>query len=96
MPKSKTRRPTTRRQLPDRPAPAFPPEKALETATLALTQASLEMVREAELHITKAVRAGEGVEEALEVHLLLRSASLGLLTAYSKLAGLPDPIESRP
>jgi hypothetical protein len=66
-------------------------EKALEVATLALTQASFEVVREAELRITLAARAGEGVEEALALHLELRSAALGLLVAYSQLAGLPDP-----
>jgi hypothetical protein len=92
MPKSKTR--NTRRRLPDRPAAPFAPEKVLETATLALTQASLEIVREAEAHITLAARTGEGVEEALEIHHLLRTGSLALLTAYSRLAGLPDPRES--
>lgn len=92
MPKSKTR--PSRRHLPDRPAAPFPAEKVLETATLALTQASLEIVREAEARITLAARTGEGMEEALEVHLYLRTASLGLLTAYSRLAGLPDPRES--
>ncbi len=78
----------------NRPVPRVAPEKALETATLALTQASLEIVREAELHITAAARAGEGMEEALEVHHHLRTASLGLLVAYSQLAGLPDPRKS--
>jgi hypothetical protein len=89
MPKSKTRtRPAPR---PVRPAPPVTGEKALEVASLALVQASLEVVREAELHITLTVRAGEGVDQALEVHHYLRSASLGLLVAYSQLAGLPDP-----
>jgi hypothetical protein len=101
MPKSKTRNVRRRPQTGFegnasyvRPRIVQPaPEKALETATLALTQASLEIVREAELHITAAARAGVGVEEALEVHLHLRTASLGLLVAYSQLAGLPDPRE---
>lgn len=63
----------------------------LETATLALTQAALEVVREAELHITAAARAGEDPTQALQVHHHLRSGALGLLVAYSQLAGLPDP-----
>lgn len=93
MPTSKPRKP--RHIASPRPKVAAPssPEKALEVATLALTQASLEIVREAELHITAAARKGEGVEEALEVHHNLRSAALGLLIAYSQLAGLPDPRE---
>lgn len=91
MPKSKTR--PSRRHLPDRPAAPFAPEKVLETATLALTQASLEIVKEAEAHITLAVRNGSGVEEAIENHHNLRVASLGLLVAYSRIAGLPDPRE---
>lgn len=92
MPKSKTR--TTRRPA-DRPsAPPVSPEKALERATLALTQASLETVREAEEGILSAIRAGEDAGMAQEVHHLLRTASLALLIAYSRLAGLPDPRES--
>lgn len=92
MPTSKTRKPTRR---PDsRPIPRVTAENALEVATLSLLQASLEIVREAELHITKAVRAGSGVEKALEQHHDLRTASLGLLVAYSKMAGLPDPRDS--
>ena len=92
MPKSKTRK---------RPAPSpvrsprvqVPPTgyKALSTATLALTQASLEVVREAELHITHAARTGGDTDKALEVHHNLRSAALGLLVAYSLLEDLPDP-----
>jgi hypothetical protein len=69
------------------------PEKALEVASLALVQASFEVVREAELHITAAARAGDAaaVEEALAVHHELRSGALGFLVAYSRMAGLPDP-----
>jgi hypothetical protein len=93
MPKSKTR---STRPFRDRPAPVSSPEKALEVATLALVQASLEIVREAEAKITLAARTGipEAVDAALENHLHLRAASLGLLVAYSRLAGLPDPRES--
>lgn len=92
MPTSKTR--TPRRPVPPRPARPVSPEKALETATLALTQASLEIVREAENRIALAARRGDRatVDEALAVHDLLRASSLGLLTAYSRLAGLPDPM----
>lgn len=73
-----------------RPVPPTP-EKALSVATLALTQAALEVVREAELHITAAARAGQDPVPALEVHQYLRTAALGMLIAYSKLEGLPDP-----
>jgi hypothetical protein len=93
MPKSKTRKPARR---PDsQPIPRVTPANALEIATLSLVQASFEIVREAELHITAAARAGEGVEEALAIHHELRSGSLGLLVAYSKMAGLPDPRDGR-
>jgi hypothetical protein len=93
MPKSKTRR----RPAADRPAPAGPtPPPTLTTATLALTQAAIQVVREAELHVTAAARAGEGVDEALAVHHHLRTGALGLLVAYSQLAGLPDPRLSAP
>lgn len=93
MPKSKTRRkPVQRPAAPPRPTgPA-----TLESATLALTQAALEIVREAELHITHAARTGGDTEQALDVHHHLRTGALGLLVAYSKLAGLPDPRESAP
>lgn len=97
MPKSKTRRP--RATAAPRPARGHPPvtaQNALEVATLALLQASLEIVREAELRVTAAARQGEGVQEALDLHHHLRSASLGLLVAYSQLAGLPDPREQAP
>ena len=95
MPKSKTRtRPAAVRKAP----PGAHHPATLTTATLALTQAALEVVREAELHITAAARAGDGdgVDQALEVHHHLRTGALGLLVAYSKLAGLPDPRDSAP
>lgn len=96
MPKSKTRKPS--RPVQDKPAPLQSPEKMLEMATLALTEASLNVVREAEIQVTLALRAGdqERLDEAVELHLLLRSASLGMLSAYSKLSGLPDPMENHP
>lgn len=92
MPKSKTRPRAAAAHRPARgPTPAPTPERALEVATLALTQASLELVREAELRITQAAREGEGVDDALDLHHHLRSAALGLYIAYCQLAGLPDP-----
>jgi len=96
MPKSKTRKRPAVRQ--DRPAPPPTGKKALEIASLALVQASFEVVREAELHITKAARDGdqEAVDQALQVHHELRTGALGLLVAYSALAGLPDPRLSVP
>lgn len=93
MPKSKTRkRPVQPSESPRRPTgPA-----TLSTATLALTQAALEVVREAELVVVRTARAGEDTTEALEVHHYLRTAALGLLISHSKLSGLPDPRESAP
>jgi len=91
MPKSKTRKTA--------PRPVQRPvgKPSLETATLAMVQASFEVVREAELHITAAARAGdeEALNEAFAVHHELRSGALGFLVAYSRMAGLPDPRESR-
>lgn len=93
MPKSKTRVRSVQR-------PAAPPRHhqpaTLSTATLALTQAALEVVREAELAITHEARQGGDTDAALEVHHYLRSGALGLLIAYSKLAGLPDPRDAAP
>lgn len=92
MPTSKKRKTTPRAPQPVRPAgPA-----TLETATLALTQAGLELVREAELRITAAARAGEGVDEALAVHHDLRTGVLGILSAWSRLSGNPDPVTGEP
>lgn len=93
MPKSKTRvRPVQRSAAPPRPTgPA-----TLSSATLALTQAAVMAVREAELEITNAARTGGDTAQALEVHHYLRTATLGLLVAHSKLAGLPDPRSSAP
>lgn len=94
MPKSKTR--SAARRPSDKPAPLQSPEKALEMATLAITEASLNLVREAEIRITLAIRTGDQdkVNEALALHLLLRTSSLGFLSAYSRLSGLPDPMKS--
>ena len=85
MPKSKTRKSTARP-----PAPPRQPA-TLATALLALNQAALELVREAELHITRDVRAGVDPAKSLEVHHYLRTGALGLLIAYSELMDLPDP-----
>lgn len=91
MPKSKVRR---------KPA-AAPPQGSLQrqpatlsSATLALYQASLEIVREAELVITAEARAGGDTDKALDVHHHLRTGALGFLIAYSKMTGLPDPREA--
>lgn len=93
MPTSKTRKkPASAPRRSDSPRPPA----TLETATLAMVQASFEVVREAEVAIQAAARHGdrEEVDKALEVHHHLRSGALGLLVAYSQLAGLPDPRES--
>lgn len=93
MPKSKTRKRPSAGPA-HRPRPVGP--ATLQTATLALTQASLEVVREAEVNITMESRLGGDVEKALEVHHYLRTAALALLIAHSKLEGLPDPRDSAP
>lgn len=94
MPTSKKRKPT-RTAVQDRPRPPVKPEDALQVATLALTEAGLQLVQESEVRIRREVRMGGNVEEALQVHHFLRSGVLGLLTAYSKLAGMPDPREGK-
>jgi len=97
MPQSKKRtRPAAAPLRAQRPVTPTTPEKALTVASLALTQAALQIVQEAELHIARAARTGEGVEDALEVHHYLRTAALGMLCAYSKLEGLPDPRDQVP
>lgn len=97
MPKSKTRRPakpkTTRQQAP------LLPEEELERKTLALVEASLELVRDAERAIALAAWRSDAhtspeLTAALDIHHHIRTGSLALLVAYSKLAGLPDPRES--
>lgn len=88
MPKSKTRkRPTA----PPRPPSTQP--VSLESAALALTRASMELVKEAEEEMILAGRAGDldRLNQILSVHHYLRTGSLGLLVAYSQLADLPDP-----
>lgn len=91
MPKSKVRKPAAAR-----PGPAQRQPATLTTATLALYQASLEIVREAELEITRAARTDGDTDAALDVHHHLRTGALGFLIAYSKLTGLPDPRELAP
>lgn len=93
MPKSKTRtRPAAVRAA----GPRAQRPATLTTATLALTQAALQIVQEAELNIRHAARTGEPTDQALEVHHYLRTAALGMLVAYSKLEGLPDPRDQVP
>lgn len=93
MPTSKKRKPAkptrTRSDIPLPPA-------SLVSATLAVTQAALELVKEAEVVITKATREGdtEAIAQAVEVHHYLRTAGLGMLIAYSKQTGMPDPRDS--
>lgn len=67
-------------------------------AALALSQAGLQLVKEAELRIAKAAREGdrEALEAALAVHLDLRAGTLGLITAWSRLSGNPDPTTGEP
>lgn len=94
MPKSKTRK------KPPAAAPSKQPGRPhdITSATSALLLASLEIVREAELHITAAARAGdaEGLAKATEVHHYLRTAALGIMVAHSTLHNLPDPRDGAP
>ena len=88
MPKSKTRK-TATRPTAQRVRPTAPP--SLAAALHVLYEASTELVREAELHIQRDVRAGEDPAQSIEVHHYLRTGSLGLLVGLSKLTGMPDP-----
>lgn len=91
MPKSKTRRKPSGPPRPD--TPPRMPGNTLTSATLTLTEASIQLVRAGEEALGAAVRAGDdaATAEAIEVHRYLRTASLALLVAYSKLSGNPDP-----
>lgn len=95
MPKSKTRKTAAPARTPARRAQA---SHTLNTALTATVMAGLELVREAELHIQAAARAGdaEGVTKALSVHHYLRTGVLGLMIAHSELEGLPDPRAAAP
>lgn len=65
----------------------------LGAALLAVYEASTHLVREAEVELRNAARAGDedAVNKALEVHHYIRTGALGLLTGYSVLADMPDP-----
>lgn len=68
--------------------------KGLSVTTLALVRGSMDAVRLAEARVTQDIREDLDPAASLEVHQYLRSASLGLLVAYSLLEGLPDPRNS--
>lgn len=91
MPKSKTRTRAVTAPKAARVRPTPPP--SLAAALHVLYEASTELVREAELHIQRDVRAGEDPARSIEVHHYLRTGSLGLLIGLSKLTELPDPRE---
>lgn len=90
MPVSKTRKKPKSPQ-PERTAPAN-----LGAALFAVYEATTHLVREAELELRNAARAGDedAVNKALEVHHYIRTGALGLLTGYSVLTDMPDPRES--
>lgn len=54
---------------------------------------NLELVRRAENLLRQQAAEGKEIEELQEIHLLLRSSTLGLMVVYAKLNGLPDPRE---
>lgn len=91
MPTSKTRKKPTR----DAPARSARPA-TLTTATLAVTEAALQLVKESEAHIILAAREGGNTEEALAVHHSLRSGTLGFLEAWCRMTGQPSPITGEP
>jgi hypothetical protein len=91
VPKSKTRPRAVARPTASRVHPTPPP--SLAAALHVLYEASTELVREAELHIQRDVRAGEDPARSIEVHHYLRTGSLGLLIGLSKLTDMPDPRE---
>lgn len=91
MPTSKKRKTTTA------PPPSRPTGPAtLETATLAITEAALQLVKESEVRIVHAARHEGDTEKALAVHHDLRTGTLGFLRAWSRLTGQADPVTGEP
>lgn len=73
-----------------------PAGEGLERSTLRAVRGGLELVRRAEAELSNPVHGVEMQERLKETHLHLRAGVLGLMVAYSQLAGLPDPRETYP
>ena len=72
------------------------PEEALAVGSLSLYEAAADLIRQTEGLAVQAMREddAERLDELAEMHLWLRSSALGLLKTWSKLRGLPDPMEA--
>lgn len=68
----------------------------LERSTLKAVRSGVELVRRAEEELSKTAHGVEYQERLTEAHLELRAGVLGLMVAYARLAGLPDPRENYP
>lgn len=92
MPVSKTRK----KSPPKRERSDTLPPANLTQATRAVAEAAVMLLQEAELVIRQAARDGdqEALDAAVEVHHYLRTGTLGIMIADSRLTGLPDPRES--
>ena len=86
-------RPKVSRKKP--PAPLKPPsaKKRLEEGVFLATTDTIGLVGQCEKLLQRPEKLSLSAEQAEEVHLLLRSSSLGLLTVLSILSGHPDPRE---
>ena len=69
------------------------PSRDLGKQVFAATMKSMELVKILEDPKEKPLELDLTPEQAEEVHLLLRSSTLGLLTVLSILSGHPDPRE---
>lgn len=96
MPKSKTRKTGHPARQPTRPTgrPVLSdPDKGLEVAVLSVLEATLAVVQEAETRLIRDLRNGDDTSKIAAIHLSLRAAGAGLISAHTKLVGLPDPTE---
>lgn len=78
-----------------RPPRSVKPPVSLEAATWRVLEASTLLVKESEMQVRTAERDGLPLEELLELHSDLCAASLGLLVAYNRMTGQPDPRGTR-
>ena len=76
--------------------PGHPAGVNLERSTLKVLRSGLELVRRAEEELGKSAHGVEYRERLSEANLELRAGVLGLMVAYARLAGLPDPRENYP
>lgn len=67
------------------------PPVSLEGATWRVLEASTLLVKESEMQVRTADTQGLPLDELLELHSDLCAATLGLLVAYNRMTGQPDP-----